>query len=123
MLYEVITEIGTATGGNVLPMAASLPESRFVAIDRADESLAVARTHAEGARLENLALHLTDIREFHDEPATYDYIVITSYSIHYTKLYEREHVPQVPERLHVRQRDRLREQRVHRHALPGGDVR
>jgi len=70
-----LLEIGTATGGNVLPMAASLPESRFVAIDRADESLAVARTHAEGARLENLALHLTDIREFHDEPASYDYIV------------------------------------------------
>ncbi|WP_170319731.1 class I SAM-dependent methyltransferase [Polyangium spumosum] len=70
-----LLEIGCATGGNVLPMAAAFPESRFVALDRAEDSLAVARKHAEGARLQNLALHLADVREFEDEPASFDYIV------------------------------------------------
>ncbi|MDC3984824.1 methyltransferase domain-containing protein [Polyangium jinanense] len=70
-----VLEIGTATGGNVLPMAAAFPESRFVALDRAEDSLAVARKHAEGARLANLALHLADIRAFEDEPGSFDYIV------------------------------------------------
>ncbi|MDI1436366.1 methyltransferase regulatory domain-containing protein [Polyangium sorediatum] len=70
-----VLEIGTATGGNVLPMAAAFPESRFVALDRAEDSLAVARKHAEGARLRNVALHLADIREFEDEPNAFDYIV------------------------------------------------
>jgi methyltransferase-like protein/trans-aconitate methyltransferase len=68
-------EIGTATGGNVLPLAAAFPESTFVAIDRAEDSLAVAKSHVEAGRLGNVLVRLADVRDFEDEPASYDYIV------------------------------------------------
>lgn len=70
-----LLEIGTATGGNILPMAAAFPECHFVAIDRAEQSLAVAKHHAEQSRLSNVVLHLADVREFQDEPESFDYIV------------------------------------------------
>jgi methyltransferase-like protein/SAM-dependent methyltransferase len=70
-----LLEIGTATGGNILPMAAAFPECDFVAIDRAEQSLAVAKNHAERARISNLVLHLADVRDFEDEPESFDYIV------------------------------------------------
>jgi methyltransferase-like protein len=70
-----LLEIGSATGGNILPMAAAFPECHFVAIDRAEPSLAVAKLHAERARIPNIVLHLADIRNFEDEPESFDYIV------------------------------------------------
>ncbi|HRI72077.1 MAG TPA: class I SAM-dependent methyltransferase, partial [Polyangium sp.] len=70
-----VLEIGTATGGNILPMAAAFPHCQFVALDRAADSLSVARRHAEEAELSNIVLHLADVREFEDEPASFDFIV------------------------------------------------
>jgi SAM-dependent methyltransferase/methyltransferase-like protein len=70
-----LLEIGTATGGNILPMAARFPQSRFVGIDRAETSLSVAKARAERAHLSNVVLHLTDLRDFEDEPASFDFIV------------------------------------------------
>lgn len=70
-----LLEIGTATGGNILPMAAAFPQCQFVALDRAEESLSVAKRHAEQADISNIVLHLADVREFEDEPASFDYIV------------------------------------------------
>lgn len=70
-----VLEIGTATGGNLLPMAARFPTCRFVGLDRAEASLSRARTHAEQAQLHNVVLHLADLRDFEDEPESFDLIV------------------------------------------------
>ncbi len=70
-----VLEIGTATGGNILPMAARYPESWFVGIDRAESSLSVARKVAQRAELGNVDLQLTDLRDFEDEPSSFDLIV------------------------------------------------
>lgn len=70
-----LLEIGTATGGNLLPLAARYRDSRFVGIDRAEDSLNIARSRAERAQLANVVLHLADLRDFEDEPASFDWIV------------------------------------------------
>jgi len=68
-------EIGTATGGHLLPLAARYPQCRFVGIDRAEHSLSLAKARAEKADLGNVVLHLTDLREFEDERSSFDFIV------------------------------------------------
>jgi len=70
-----LLEIGTATGGNILPMAARFPQCEFVGIDRAEDSLSLAKARAERAELGNVVLHLADLREFEEEPESFDYIV------------------------------------------------
>lgn len=70
-----LLEIGSATGGNILPMASALPTSWFVGVDRAEESMAEARRHAFAAGLHNIDLHHADVRVFEDEPGSFDYIV------------------------------------------------
>ncbi len=70
-----LLEIGTATAGNILPMASAFPASWFVGMDRAEDSIAIARKHALGAGLHNVDLHQADVRTFEDDPASFDYIV------------------------------------------------
>jgi methyltransferase-like protein/ubiquinone/menaquinone biosynthesis C-methylase UbiE len=70
-----LLEIGSATGGNILPLASAFPTSWFVGMDRAEESMAEARRHALAAGLHNVDLHHADVREFEDEPGSFDYIV------------------------------------------------
>lgn len=70
-----VLEIGTATGGNLFALAAALPDSSFLGIDRADESIVVARDTLLAARLGNAVVRLEDVRSFEEEPASFDYII------------------------------------------------
>jgi ubiquinone/menaquinone biosynthesis C-methylase UbiE len=69
-----LLEIGCATGGNLLPMAAELPESRFVGVDSSGEALAEARSLCAALGLQNVEFVESDVRAFAASEA-FDYVV------------------------------------------------
>lgn len=70
-----VLEIGCASGGNLIPMALDLPESRFLGIDLS------ARQAGEGAGLiqrlglGNIEIRQGDITEFAESGGGFDYII------------------------------------------------
>jgi len=68
-------EIGCGTGANMIPMAAALPQSRFVGVDLADEPIAAARKTAAALDLENIRFVAGDLRDIDESYGEFDYIV------------------------------------------------
>ena len=60
-----VLEVGCATGGNLLPMADSLPEAQFVGIDLSPAQIEAARAKASKVRLKNVDLRCQDLCSFH----------------------------------------------------------
>ncbi len=55
-----VLELGCASGGNLLPMAASLPEGRFIGVDLSERQVAMAQAAARAAGLENAEFRAGD---------------------------------------------------------------
>ena len=70
-----VLEIGCGDGSNLIPMAYSLPESRFVGIDLAAEPIAAARHTAVALGLENIAFEAADLRGISADAGEFDYIL------------------------------------------------
>lgn len=70
-----LLEIGCGDGGNLVPMAYALAESRFVGVDLAASAIASARRIADDLELANLELHACDLREIDRSWGEFDYIV------------------------------------------------
>src|SRR5438309_8463984 len=70
-----VLEVGCASGGNLLPLAASFPASEFVGIDISPAQISEARRIAQGAEIHNVSLQATDLAEFNAEPGSFDYII------------------------------------------------
>lgn len=69
-----VLEIGCGSGTNLLAMAASLPEGRFVGIDFSAQDIASAQGLAAESGADNIRFQAADIRGW--EPADrYDYII------------------------------------------------
>src|SRR5262249_8293746 len=69
-----VLEVRCSDGGNLIPMAYSLPEAKFVGVDLAETAIAQGRREIEALGLRNIQLHFADLMEFHpDEP--FDYII------------------------------------------------
>lgn len=49
-----VLELGCASGGNLLPMAASLPEAEFVGVDLSERQIEMAQAGAAAGGLENV---------------------------------------------------------------------
>lgn len=58
-----ILELGCATGGNLLPLAAHLPDADCVGLDLSERQIAQARQRARAAGLGNLRLEAGDVTE------------------------------------------------------------
>lgn len=58
-----VLEIGCASGGNLLPMAAAFPDSRFVGLDYSAVQIAEANAAREALALGNIAFLCEDIRQ------------------------------------------------------------
>src|SRR5580698_9914717 len=70
-----VLEIGCSDGGNLIPMACVLPESRFVGVDIAEEAIADGQRTAADLGLGNLELRACDLREIDDSWGEFDYIL------------------------------------------------
>lgn len=70
-----VLEIGCGTGGNLIPMAAHLPNSRFIGIDYSARHIQSARTLSNHLGLPNIEWIASDIREVGAELGLFDYIL------------------------------------------------
>jgi methyltransferase-like protein/2-polyprenyl-3-methyl-5-hydroxy-6-metoxy-1,4-benzoquinol methylase len=69
-----VLEIGGASGGNLLPMAAALPQSEFVCLDPAARQIEEGRRHAAAAGVKNLSFRAETIEAL-GQKERFDYII------------------------------------------------
>ncbi|MEP6997896.1 MAG: class I SAM-dependent methyltransferase [Betaproteobacteria bacterium] len=70
-----VLEIGCASGGNLIPMAAGLPRSRFVGIDFSAVQIRRGATDVAALGLSNIELAQADLRDFGAQWGVFDYII------------------------------------------------
>jgi SAM-dependent methyltransferase len=70
-----VLELGCARGGNLIPMAAALPNAQFVGIDSSARQIAAGREVIDAMGLHNVTLLPRDILELDQELGTFDFIV------------------------------------------------
>lgn len=70
-----VLEVGCGDGANVIPMAASLPGSRFAGFDFAPSAIARARQAATALGLANIEFFVLDLSAVPAELGTFDYII------------------------------------------------
>ena len=70
-----LLEIGCGDGGNLLPMACSLPGSQFVGVDIAPRPIAKARGRAQAAGIENVVFEERSLADWEPAAGSFDYVV------------------------------------------------
>ena len=70
-----VLEIGCGDGANLLPMALTLPESRFTGFDLSTRAIAQAEAMRRALKLDNLALSQRDILAATPALGEFDYII------------------------------------------------
>lgn len=70
-----VLELGCAAGGNLLPMAEVLPESRFVGIDLSGRQIADGQKTIDAAGLRNVELKTMSILDVGGNLGLFDYII------------------------------------------------
>lgn len=70
-----VLEIGCASGGNILPMAARYPNATFVGIDHSDVQINLAEKAAEAMKLGNVRLHARSILDVKFKTEKFDFII------------------------------------------------
>lgn len=70
-----VLELGCAEGGNLIPMAVSLPGSRFVGVDLSPRQIACGQAMIDRLGLTNVELRTLDLMEIEAELGDFDYIV------------------------------------------------
>lgn len=70
-----VLELGCAGGGNLIPMAAALPESQFVGIDLSERQIAEGQELTERCALKNIRLIAGSIADIDQSFGEFDYII------------------------------------------------
>lgn len=70
-----VLEIGCASGGHLIPLAAALPDARFVGVDLSAVQIAAGRTRIERLGLTNVALDARSLSEIGAADGEFDFIV------------------------------------------------
>ncbi len=70
-----VLELGCAEGGNLIPMAYTLPNSNFVGIDLAPRQIDHGRAVAASLGLTNIEFYAADLRSIDDQLGQFDYII------------------------------------------------
>ena len=71
-----VLEIGTANGGNIIPMAFGLPDSTFVGIDLSARQIDNAKQFASTLGLKNITFHAMNLMDITPEFGQFDYIIV-----------------------------------------------
>jgi SAM-dependent methyltransferase len=70
-----VLELGCGTGSNLIPLAAVLPQSRFLGIDLAAKPVAEGQASIASLGLENIRLEVGDVQRFPAKAGQFDYII------------------------------------------------
>ena len=70
-----VLELGCGDGGNLIPMAFALPQSRFTGIDLAGSAIARGRQLIDEIKLTNIQLDQLDLMEIGPDFGHFDYII------------------------------------------------
>lgn len=70
-----VLELGCGDGGNLIPLALTLPESEFVGVDVAGAPIARGQADIAALGLPNISLRQADIRVLKEEPGSFDYVI------------------------------------------------
>lgn len=70
-----VLELGCGRGGNLIPMALSLPESRFVGIDLSRQQITDGQSVVEALGLGNIELRPMSILDIDESIGRFDYII------------------------------------------------
>ncbi|SRR5579871_17596 len=70
-----VLEAGCGDGANLLSMAATAPQSRFVGFDLAETAIAQARATATAAGLTNVEFCVMDIKDVPESLGEFDYVI------------------------------------------------
>jgi len=70
-----VLELGCNDGANLLPMAAALPDARFVGCDLSPDAIALGRAAIAELGLHNVTLVEADLRQLPEALGEFDYIV------------------------------------------------
>jgi len=70
-----VVELGCGDGGNLLPMALTLPESTFLGIDSSAYAIGRARSIAAELKLDNVHFEELGFDDFDPAPASADYVI------------------------------------------------
>lgn len=71
-----VLELGCATGGNIIPMAWRLPDSRFVGIELSGGQVEVGQKLVARLGLKNIEIRQADIMDLGPELGRFDYILV-----------------------------------------------
>lgn len=71
-----VLELGCAEGGNLIPMAYTLPGSAFVGVDLSARQIATGSALIARLGLGNIALRAADIADLADDLGVFDYIIV-----------------------------------------------
>ncbi len=70
-----VLELGCGTGGNLTPMAATLPGSRFVGVDYSAVQIDLAKRDAQALGLSNIDFRADSILDLDESLGEFDYII------------------------------------------------
>ena len=70
-----VLEIGCASGGNLIPIAASLPDAQFVGIDLSPVQIRQGVADIDALGFSNIRMLATDIMDFGESFGHFDYII------------------------------------------------
>ena len=70
-----VLEIGCASGGHLIPLAAAWPKARFLGVDISPLQIAAGRDRIARAGLANIALDARSLHEIGAEDGAFDYII------------------------------------------------
>jgi SAM-dependent methyltransferase len=70
-----VLELGCASGGNLIPMAATLPGSLFIGIDSSQRQIVAGRTIVRELGLDNITLDAMSLLDVPPDAGPFDYIL------------------------------------------------
>lgn len=70
-----VLELGTASGGNLLPLAASFPQAQFVGVDLSARRIEVGQATLAAAGLTNVELIAASVLDLGEDLGPFDYVI------------------------------------------------